>query len=825
MRYAALALLLASGAAAAQNAGEPRALLPAGGWLAGELSPEAPVLEQDSSFVHAYAFRSDGGPFEVRLASGEFDTFLHLLSPSGRRYLNDDWEGDVAESRIVVTGDSAEAGTWRVLANAYEQGLTGAYELLTRPLDGPLARPGLLVEGAWLGGALTDASPQRPDGSPAETVPLVVTAAEAFEVRLTSAAFDTYLTLRSPSGQDFSNDDWEGSLRESRVLVPAAAAEIGTWEVVANSFGAGAEGDYAVAHRRLGPAEAAEADSLFRAEAAQRDVLRAAEILAQASALAADDPARALPMTQEGVALLQRHVGADQPLLARGGLAVALILEAAGQREAGRDTLAAVVSRAEAAGARGVALATFYQSEASFAAATEDTTAAAAAYRRALALTAPDAPGGATPEARAVRAALLFGLAGLRLDAAPAEAVGLLREALEIEEETFGETAPTVGVTLYALGNAHRAAGAYDDAVLAYDRALAIAEASGGDPNGPDRGDVANALGEAVQLGAFARARPLYAAALAAQEAALGAEAPQAVRARDNLARLRLAEADLLASAPPAARLRGGPDVAQGPSPLARRGRDRAILFATNAYDDPRFAPLSNPISDADSIAAELRRTYGFETEVVRNPTRAQILAALRDARQADVPDNSQLFVFFAGHGVLDGPRERGLGYLIPRDATQGDFDTYVSYSDIGDNLRLAPDRRVLAVFDACYGGAFFKGGGTRGGSPEASGARSVARLVGKYGDRTARLALTSGGEEPVSDGDEGEHSPFAYALIEALRTSSAAEGGDGLLTFGEIRLRVESGAIEGQAPGGGQFGRTDPGAQFFFVDQALAVE
>ena len=52
-----------------------------------------------------------------------------------------------------------------------------------------------------------------------------------------------------------------------------------------------------------------------------------------------------------------------------------------------------------------------------------------------------------------------------------------------------------------------------------------------------------------------------------------------------------------------------------------RTNKDRALFFAVNAYEN--MTPLQNPVKDAQRIAAELEKRYGFQTEVVSNPYRS----------------------------------------------------------------------------------------------------------------------------------------------------------------------------------------------------------
>ena len=248
---------------------------------------------------------------------------------------------------------------------------------------------------------------------------------------------------------------------------------------------------------------------------------------------------------------------------------------------------------------------------------------------------------------------------------------------------------------------------------------------------------------------------------------------------------------------------------------LVRTGRDRALLFATDRYTDPAIAGLVNPVADAEAIAAELER-LGFTVEVVRNPTRSDIYAAVRryvDPRQSPPRDDGQLLVFFAGHGTYD--EVLGEGYVIPADGRAGAVETYVDYSSLARMLDAGRDvnRRVLLVLDVCFGGTFLQESRTGGGVYRTA---SVAETVERYARVTpGRVAITSGSREYVSDGVPGRHSPFAHRVLEALR-SGGGEDADGLLTYEELLGYVRR--ASGPTPLAGTFGSGEPGGSFFFV-------
>ncbi len=58
-----------------------------------------------------------------------------------------------------------------------------------------------------------------------------------------------------------------------------------------------------------------------------------------------------------------------------------------------------------------------------------------------------------------------------------------------------------------------------------------------------------------------------------------------------------------------------------------------------------------------------------------------------------------------------------------------------------------------------------------------------------KMAAKWARVAITSGGLEPVADSSGGKNSPFAAAFIQALERNQAVI--DGTALFGELRRPV----------------------------------
>ncbi len=94
----------------------------------GLLSSGDSVLE-DGSLYDTYKFSgSRGQQVTIYLESQDFDPYLILLDPSGRRISeNDDISRTNRNSRLVIT--LPDAGTYTVVANSYEAGKNGGYRI------------------------------------------------------------------------------------------------------------------------------------------------------------------------------------------------------------------------------------------------------------------------------------------------------------------------------------------------------------------------------------------------------------------------------------------------------------------------------------------------------------------------------------------------------------------------------------------------------------------------------------------------------------------------------------------------------------------------
>lgn len=258
--------------------------------------------------------------------------------------------------------------------------------------------------------------------------------------------------------------------------------------------------------------------------------------------------------------------------------------------------------------------------------------------------------------------------------------------------------------------------------------------------------------------------------------------------------------------------IEGRTDTALSRSPSIRRGKDFALLIAGDTYD--QWPALPNPVKDATAIEDELKNYYGFETKLVTNPTKTEIVAALKMYKnELKYGEDDQLFIFIAGHGTfIDDFRE---GYIVARNSLKDDPDasSYLSHSQLRNIIDQIPCKHIFLVIDACFGGTFDETIARRGG-PEDDGYADVTNREFVYRKMRfeTRQFLSSGGKEYVPDGRPGQHSPFARKVLEALRSYG---GNSGILTITRILSYVERVTPE---PRRGEWGGNEPGSDFIFV-------
>jgi uncharacterized caspase-like protein len=193
--------------------------------------------------------------------------------------------------------------------------------------------------------------------------------------------------------------------------------------------------------------------------------------------------------------------------------------------------------------------------------------------------------------------------------------------------------------------------------------------------------------------------------------------------------------------------------------PVAQAEKRVALVIGNAAYQNT--PPLSNPINDADDMAAALQRV-GFTVQVERDLTKRGMEGALiRFARLAENADTAMFF--YAGHGI----QYRGSNYLIPVDARIED-EISIAYEllrldDVLFSLERARGVKLL-VLDACRNNPLLDRLLRQSTTRDVAVSRGLARV-----DRSGMVIAYSTQADQVAVDGTGRNSPFTNALVKYI--------------------------------------------------------
>ncbi|MCK5650347.1 MAG: caspase family protein [Gemmatimonadetes bacterium] len=246
---AVMAGVLATALAASDGVKSVASITP-GQTVAGLLSSEDDQLD-DGSHFDAWLFELSGpAEVEIGMRSTEIDPYISLYQGHpggyGTHVGSDDDSGGMPNALLRA---SLSAGPYTIMANSFEGGETGAYELSFVIAGGGSGGPGptTLVAGRSNSGELTTSDPTLPDDSYFDAWTYHGTAGESITVTMTSSELDSYLLVFRGSLEDgewMAEDDDSGGGVDASVTLTLPTA--GVYTVAANTFGAGQTGSYQI---------------------------------------------------------------------------------------------------------------------------------------------------------------------------------------------------------------------------------------------------------------------------------------------------------------------------------------------------------------------------------------------------------------------------------------------------------------------------------------------------------------------------------------------------------------------------------------------------
>lgn len=232
--------------------------------------------------------------------------------------------------------------------------------------------------------------------------------------------------------------------------------------------------------------------------------------------------------------------------------------------------------------------------------------------------------------------------------------------------------------------------------------------------------------------------------------------------------------------------------------------RNLAIVIGIDHYQNGIW-PLKTAVNDAQVLAQVLQGKHDYQVRLLvdQEATLTNLRQLLEEELPQQVQSTDRVLFYFAGHGIALNGDDGPAGFLIPQDAQLGKPSTYYPMSQLHDALTDLPCRHFLGIMDCCFAGAF-RWSCSRDIStvPQVLHQERYDRYVkdpawqmitsAAY-DQTATDALTSAKNRSV----DGDHSPFAAALLAGLQGSADAfpvgqhgqPCGDGVITATELYL------------------------------------
>lgn len=215
------------------------------------------------------------------------------------------------------------------------------------------------------------------------------------------------------------------------------------------------------------------------------------------------------------------------------------------------------------------------------------------------------------------------------------------------------------------------------------------------------------------------------------------------------------------------------------------QGSYHALIIGNNDY---AYIPkLKTPHNDAIAIDKVLRNQYGFNTELLLDANRTQLLKAI-SRLQAKLHPQDNVLIYYAGHGYFD--EETSSAYWLPVDAEENDDIQWIRSERLTAKLKKFASNHVLIVADSCYSGTLI-----RGLESFEINRSSRIRYLHKMIKNPSRTLLASGGKEPVADGGGHGHSIFAQMFIDGLIDAEKSVFTAEELYFNQIKEKVSGNA------------------------------
>ncbi|WP_158262676.1 caspase family protein [Photobacterium sanctipauli] len=194
-------------------------------------------------------------------------------------------------------------------------------------------------------------------------------------------------------------------------------------------------------------------------------------------------------------------------------------------------------------------------------------------------------------------------------------------------------------------------------------------------------------------------------------------------------------------------------------------GNFHALIIGNNNYQS--LPNLRTPETDAKALSNVLKHQYGYQTTLLLNAGRTEIMSKLNEMREK-LGEDDNLLVYYAGHGEIRDSR----GYWLPVDAENNNITNWISTQQVTDLIATSSIRKVMVVADSCYSGILTRNAILTPGVGATGDTEKYNKWLSVMAKGKSRTVMSSGGLQPVLDSGGGKHSIFAKHFIGILNVN-----------------------------------------------------
>ncbi|MDX2193508.1 MAG: caspase family protein [Gemmatimonadales bacterium] len=229
--------------------------------------------------------------------------------------------------------------------------------------------------------------------------------------------------------------------------------------------------------------------------------------------------------------------------------------------------------------------------------------------------------------------------------------------------------------------------------------------------------------------------------------------------------------------------------------PVAARQNPRAVavIIGNERYAQGDIPPVKYATRDARAVRKYFTTAFGVPEENViyhENATKGTLQAVFGTADDADGrlaslidrPDETDVYVYYAGHGMPDAGT--GKAYLMPTDADAEQVRlTGYEVQGLYANLAKLGARSLTVVVDACFSGV------ADGGGSLLTAERGALRVEDPILAAQNAVLITAGKSDQVAHAfDRQQHGLMTYYFLAGIR-GAADRDQDGRVTARELEV------------------------------------